>query len=590
MPTQRNRSQTASVAILGLLACLTFLGCLGSVDLWGKREQRSAAEAIDTITENHWLIAQIQNRPRLEKPPLPRWIIASLMTITNRRDEWIVRLPSALAAVGMVGLVYLLGKRIGGHEVGLASGLVLTSFGFFIAELRQAGNDGPLAFFTTLAIYAAWRRLHPEGAEPGIGARRWVILFSISLGLGFLTKGPIIILVVGMALLPYLLIEKRLKASLRLLVDSWGVLCFLGLALSWPVPVILSDPNAIRIWYLEMAQKTGTAGIHHAKYRPPLVVDWPWMAAPWVFIALSGMVIPFVKRSREDRPRGLWMLWFWTVGNLIMFCLWTVAKPNYYLPCMPGMAILCGLEWVRICREARAAVPLAIRMIQFHWVGWFSLALAAPVVASQLSPLLLPHITLIAAAVVLGVLGSAVIWRKGADAASLIPLTASMTFGVMIGYGAIAPRENGDHSHRDLALRLDALPIGTDEPLLFYHELDEGLWFYLKRHVLRPVPGTNPTYNEGFDLAEAASKHQLILDPTLRYEAEKIKLIDWARDTKNTSRYFLMREKDLKSFGTTLDKLVTPIYREPKRKRNELVLLKVSGHDLASEKSESMIR
>ena len=104
------------------------------------------------------------------------------------------------------------------------------------------------------------------------------------------------------------------------------------------------------------------------------------------------------------------------------------------------------------------------------------------------------------------------------------------------------------------------------------------------------MPGTNPTYNEGFDLAEAASKHQLILDPTLRYEAEKIKLIDWARDTKNTSRYFLMREKDLKSFGTTLDKLVTPIYREPKRKRNELVLLKVSGHDLASEKSESMIR
>ncbi len=253
MPTQEVRSQTASVLILGLLACLTFLGCLGSVDLWGKREQRSAAEAVDTVTEHHWLIAQIQNRPRLEKPPLPRWVIASLMTITGRRDEWIVRVPSALAAVGMVALVYLLGRRIGGHEVGLASGLMLTSLGFFIAELRQAGNDGPLAFFTTLAIYAAWRRLHPEGSEPGIGARRWVILFYLALGLGFLTKGPIIVLVVGMAIIPYLLIEKRLRVGLGLLGDGWGALIFLILALSWPVPVILSDPSAIRIWYLEMA-------------------------------------------------------------------------------------------------------------------------------------------------------------------------------------------------------------------------------------------------------------------------------------------------------------------------------------------------
>ena len=49
-----------------------FLGCLGSVELWGKRGQRAATEAIDTVDHNHWLIAQIQGRPRLEKPPLPR--------------------------------------------------------------------------------------------------------------------------------------------------------------------------------------------------------------------------------------------------------------------------------------------------------------------------------------------------------------------------------------------------------------------------------------------------------------------------------------------------------------------------------------
>src|SRR5262245_3601541 len=84
---------------LAILAAVVFLGCLGDQDLWGKREQRSAAETIDTIAAGHWLVAEIQGRPRLEKPPLPRWTIAGLMLVTGRQDEWIVRLPSALSAL-----------------------------------------------------------------------------------------------------------------------------------------------------------------------------------------------------------------------------------------------------------------------------------------------------------------------------------------------------------------------------------------------------------------------------------------------------------------------------------------------------------
>ena len=64
--------------VFGLLAAVLFLGCLGSVELWGKREQRLAAEVLDTIVDGNWLVARIQGRPRLEKPPLPRWTAAAL--------------------------------------------------------------------------------------------------------------------------------------------------------------------------------------------------------------------------------------------------------------------------------------------------------------------------------------------------------------------------------------------------------------------------------------------------------------------------------------------------------------------------------
>ena len=146
--------------VLAASALVTFVGLLGAVDLWGKREQRAAAEALDTVEHGHWLIAEIQARPRLEKPPLPRWVSAGLMQVTGRSDETIVRLPSALSAVAVAFLVYELGRRLGGRSVGIASGLAYCSTFYAITEHRQAGNDGPLALFTTLALYAAWRRLH----------------------------------------------------------------------------------------------------------------------------------------------------------------------------------------------------------------------------------------------------------------------------------------------------------------------------------------------------------------------------------------------------------------------------------------------
>ena len=103
---------------LAVLAIAVFLGFLGAVDLWGKREQRASAEAIDTVRQGHWLVAQIQGRPRLEKPPLPRWAIAALIELTGRQDEWVVRLPGALSALGMVALVYALGCRLAGRSWG----------------------------------------------------------------------------------------------------------------------------------------------------------------------------------------------------------------------------------------------------------------------------------------------------------------------------------------------------------------------------------------------------------------------------------------------------------------------------------------
>ena len=587
-------------AVLAVLACLVFLGFLGSVELWGKREQRASAEAIDTIDHNHWLVAQIQGRPRLEKPPLPRWTIASLMTLTGRRDEWMVRLPNAISALGIVALVYALGKRMGGRSVGLASGLAITSMGFFISELRQAGNDGPLAFFTTLAFYAAWRRLYAEpDADPSHsseltpGSRGWNLLFYGAMGCGFLCKGPIVLVVVAVTLVPYFLCTKTFKRGAGLLWDGRGLALFILLALSWPVPVLWSDPNAGRVWLLEMGQKAGTAGISHHRLRAPLAADWPWMTLPWAILASLAVLLPFLKRVK---PVGsaLWFPWWWAVGNLVMFCFWSVAKPNYFLPCLPGAALLAGIEWVRLTRTARIADDReghrARRILQFHWVLLFVGAAVMPVIVHAKLPEFLNWSLVYSAAIMAGVIASALAWRRGADAGAFAPLTAIVALGVLIGYGALAPAENAKRSHRELAATLERVLPADTHTLMFFHEIDEGLWFYLRGHDIIPVPGSQPEYNDAFRLVEDLRNNRYQADWRDRMKTQETKFVKWLNTPGRPSRYVLIRDKEFNFFEAELKGLVEPVYKEEGLKRNPLVLLKVITPDPIAAKTEDSAR
>src|SRR5579864_1716947 len=564
---------------LAAFASVVFLAFLGSVDIWGKREQRASAEAIDTVQNGHWLVAQIQGRPRLEKPPLPRWTIAALIMLTGRQDEWIVRLPSALSALGMVALVYALGCRLGDRSVGLAAGLVLSSFVFFISELRQAGNDGPLALFTTLALYAAWRRLHggqnADGTEQA-GARGWAILMYAALGLGFLTKGPIVVILVALTLVPYLVQARRFRAGLRSLLDWRGILLFLFLALSWPVPVLMGDVKAAEVWYLEMAQKAGSAGIQHHRVRTLLALDWPAMTAPWLVVATVAVVMPMLPRGRSLRAQ-VWFPWWWAVGNLAMLCFWKVAKPNYYIPCLPGAALLTAIAWVRMARAARepgtSASPL--RMLQLHWLFLFAAALAAPVVVQHRAPQYLGWALTLSGTLSASVAASVWALRRGADAGSLAPIAATLAATVLSVYGVIGPADNPTHSHRALAATLDRLFPAEQRTIMFFHELDEGLWFYLRNRNLQPVPGSQPKYNDALELVDEFRENHLVWDRNERLKLEKGILLDWLRNSDGTVPYLLIRSKVLDLFGAELNGLALPVYRERGLKRNELVLLRV---------------
>ncbi len=635
--------------LLGILACAVFLGFLGSVDLWGKREQRAAVEAIDTIDHHHWLVAELQGRPRLEKPPLPRWSMAVVFWLTGRRDEWMVRLPSAICGLATVALVLALGRRMAGESVGRAAALVLCSTAFFVGEMRQASNDAPLALFTTLALYAAWRRLHdhepadpraavkprplaggaavvPAGsrqAEPDGGADEtgeatagssiWSLVFCAALGLGFLTKGPIILLLVFVALIPYLSFSGRLAWGMRRLVHGWGLLLFVILAFGWPALVLRADPQASRVWLLEMAEKTGLSRILEHRRHSMLAAQWPAMVLPWTLIAALALALPFfnglpalASRRRNESPRTLpswvspiWLAWWWAMGNLAIFSVWEIAKPSYYVPCLPATALLTGAAWVRLTRAARGrdrAGVAARAILQTQWVLLFVAAAAAPLVARPLFPSPIWTWALaIALALAVSVAMSALAWRRGADDLALAPITTACVLGILIAYGRIAPAENSQRGHRALAQTLHRLVRPGTDKIMFFNEIDEGLSFYLDDLDLTPVPGTHPRYNTAYDLAAsylaAHSPTAALSDLEAKRQAyDKKSLLTWLDHAGPNTPYLLIRKSLLDRYATDLAGRVAPLFSESDMKRNELVLLQVVGRDPTTARSNEPTR
>src|SRR5438034_862127 len=132
----RNVGQ-AWCAELGVLVAVLFLflPVLGYMDLWDRREEHVAADAMDALRNSHWLVAWEHGRPRLKKPPLARWSSAALMYLTGRTDQFVVRLPAGLACVGTVVLIYFWGRRLAGRECGLAAAVIFSTNFVVVSEM-----------------------------------------------------------------------------------------------------------------------------------------------------------------------------------------------------------------------------------------------------------------------------------------------------------------------------------------------------------------------------------------------------------------------------------------------------------------------
>jgi 4-amino-4-deoxy-L-arabinose transferase len=312
------------------------------------------------VESGDWLVPRYQGRPFFDKPILAYWLMAAAMKALGTTSG-AARAVAVAAALALVASTAWLGLLLFGRRSALCGAVVLATTVGFLSFARVAMSDMPLAVFTTLAValsVRAWRPQPPAWLLPALGA---------ALGLGFATKGPIALVVPGLAALVLALQERRSPPSLRAGPLALAGLAFAVLGLGWFLLAywrLGAQPLAHFFLRENLERFAGEAydvGRPLWFYVPAYLAEGlPWSA--FLPLALARLL----RGGGGSERRAAWLLALWAALVLLPLSL-SRGKIDYYLlPIYPALSLLIGrflvdVPWRRLDRWwARAVLALAV--------------------------------------------------------------------------------------------------------------------------------------------------------------------------------------------------------------------------------------
>lgn len=340
----------ALAAILAASAFAFFFG-LGGLGLLGPDEPRYAEVAREMFTSGDYISTRLCGCLWFEKPVLLYWLSAISYRFFGV-NELAARLPTAVAAIATVALLFFALRRLALPRVAVCGSLVLATSGIFIAYARVAAPDMILTAAMTAALLAGFLATKTHGRARLIYT---VLAFSF-MGLGVLAKGLVgIVLVVGI-LGAYLLVTRQMS-SLRWRDCLIGLVAFVAVAGTWYIPVTIRHGWAFieEFFIRHHFQRFTSNEFGHPQPVYFFLIVAIAGTAPWTFV-----LIPAVARLRSLRPRVderdslIALAWIWVAVPLIFFSLSESKLPGYILPISPALAVILGVELERFWSGDRA--------------------------------------------------------------------------------------------------------------------------------------------------------------------------------------------------------------------------------------------
>jgi 4-amino-4-deoxy-L-arabinose transferase-like glycosyltransferase len=335
---------------------------IGLRDPWPSDEPRFALVAREMLASGQWLFPHRGVELYSDKPPMFMWLEACAYLLTGGWRGWFL-LPSLLAGLGSIALVYDFVRRQWDHRTGLLAAIaVLVSFNFTF-QMRGAQIDGVEVFWITLAVYGLLRHLLLGPAW------RWYAIGFLAAGLGVITKGVGVIAL--LVFVPFWFARWRGWHGV-LPKQGWNprwclALWFLVPILGWALPMLWSalHVHAGDAAYARYAHDI-LLGQTVSRYAEPAHHIHPWwfylsvIAFEWLPLSLAiPWAIPGWVRALRARDARTLLPLAWVVLVVIFFSLSGGKRDVYILPALPAAAIALA-----------PLLPGILRRASFRWALW----------------------------------------------------------------------------------------------------------------------------------------------------------------------------------------------------------------------------
>jgi 4-amino-4-deoxy-L-arabinose transferase-like glycosyltransferase len=342
MANQAHASGAGSISGRGIyppfwlvLSCLLlFFSFLGKSPVYILDEVKNAQCAREMMEQDEWIVPTFNGQLRVAKPPAHYYFIRAGYGIWGIGALG-ARFFSAVAGLLLIISTYLFVARFSSRRHALFTSLVLLSSTHLIFEYRLAVPDPYLILFNVLTLYGAYGWM-------STGQRSWLWLAAVCTGLGVLTKGPVSILLPGLAVLLWTGWENRWKQLFR-----WEL-----------VPALIIVLLVAAPWYLLVDRATDgawTRGFFINNNLNRFSAPMEGHGGPFFLVALFillGLLPASVTIAEPFRqPRALLrtpIARFAVVVSIVFLVFYSVSRtklPNYPMPMYPFLAFLLG-SWL----------------------------------------------------------------------------------------------------------------------------------------------------------------------------------------------------------------------------------------------------
>jgi len=293
-----------AIPLILLISGALALPGLNTLPVTDRDEARYAQASKQMMETGDYIDIRNQDAPRWKKPVGIYWLqVAAAKTLGYGAESqiWTYRVPSALAIMLAACLTYWALIPLIGAPPALIGGLVVASTATTGVEAHIAKTDAVLLACCVFA-FGAFVRVYLNRNTPEGFTRNHAFLW-IALGLGFLVKGPIILMPFVGALI-WLSLSERSASLFRDISPLKGLLLFALVAVPWYIAIAIKTDGA---FFAESLGKDllGKVGNVSEKHGGPLgyylatmwVTFWPWapLALLAVPLAWAQKTTPTVK-------------------------------------------------------------------------------------------------------------------------------------------------------------------------------------------------------------------------------------------------------------------------------------------------------